>query len=164
MAATWTRGQLWDKIVEQAQKNPKYYEMLMADPRGLMQKQLGTAIPESVNIQILEETGDTYYVVLPYFVREGAELSDGDLESVAGGSDKGGGVAGALGGLGGIAGQVQGMAGDVRDGADAIRSGADALRGGHGSIGGGGGHASPSSAQCQASGSAVGTTIVDISL
>jgi hypothetical protein len=81
----WTRGQLWDKIVEQAQKNPKYYDQLKADPRTLMEKQLGTAIPASVNVQIIEETPDTYYIVLPAFAKEGAELSDSDLEKVAGG-------------------------------------------------------------------------------
>jgi hypothetical protein len=84
-AATWTRGQLWDKIVEQARKNPKYYQQLMADPRGLMEKQLGTAIPKSVNIKVLEESSDTYYIVVPAIAKEGAELSDSDLEKVAGG-------------------------------------------------------------------------------
>jgi hypothetical protein len=83
--ADWTRGQLWDKIVEQAEKNPKYYEQLKADPRGLMEKQLGTTIPKSVNIKVLEEANDTYYIVLPAFVKEGDELSDSDLEKVAGG-------------------------------------------------------------------------------
>lgn len=82
--ATWTRGQLWDKVVEQAQKNPKYHAMLMSDPRGLLEKQLGTAIPKTVNIKVLEETPDTYYIVLPAFAKEGAELSDSDLEKVAG--------------------------------------------------------------------------------
>ena len=81
----WTRGQLWDKIVDQAQKNPKYLESLKADPRGLMEKQLGTAIPKGVNIKVLEEASDTYYIVLPAFAKEGAELSDSDLEKVAGG-------------------------------------------------------------------------------
>jgi hypothetical protein len=85
MAATWTRGQLWDKIVEQAQKNPAYFAALKADPRGLMEKQLGTAIPKNVNIKLLEETPETYYIVLPAFAKEGAELSDSDLEKVAGG-------------------------------------------------------------------------------
>lgn len=83
--AAWTRGQLWDKVVEQAQKNPKYHAMLMSDPRGLLEKQLGTAIPKTVNIKVLEETPDTYYIVLPAFAKEGAELSDSDLEKVAGG-------------------------------------------------------------------------------
>jgi hypothetical protein len=82
---TWTRGQLWDKIVEQAQKNPKYHQQLLADPRGLMEKQLGTVIPKSVNIKVLQEANDTYYIVLPALAKEGAELSDADLEKVAGG-------------------------------------------------------------------------------
>jgi hypothetical protein len=164
MTATWTRGQLWDKIVEQAQKNPKYYELLLSDPRALMQRQLGTDIPEHVNIQVLEETPDTYYVVLPYTVREGAELSDSDLEKVAGG--KGGGLGSLGGAVGGISGEVQGVAGDIRSGADAIRAGAAGLAGGLGHMGGGGGaHAAAGAGgQCAATGNAVGTTIVDISL
>ena len=51
----WTRGQLWDKIVEQAQNNPKYLEALKADPRSLMEKQLGSAIPAGVNIKVIED-------------------------------------------------------------------------------------------------------------
>ena len=81
----WTRGQLWDKVVEQAQNNPKYLEALKADPRGLVEKQLGTAIPAGVNVKVIEETADTYYVVLPAITAEGAELTDSDLEKVAGG-------------------------------------------------------------------------------
>jgi len=84
-ANTWTRGQLWDKIVEQAAKNPKYLQQLTADPRGLMEKQLGASIPKSVNIKVVEESADTYYIVLPAMAKEGAELSDSDLEKVAGG-------------------------------------------------------------------------------
>ena len=44
------------------------------------------AIPKSVNIKVLDETADTYYIVIPAFAKEGAELSDSDLEKVAGGS------------------------------------------------------------------------------
>jgi hypothetical protein len=80
-----TRGQLLDKIVEQADKNPDYYNQLMKDPRALMSRQLGTAIPSNVNIKVIEESADTYYVVLPYKPKEGAELTDSDLEKVAGG-------------------------------------------------------------------------------
>ena len=83
--ANWTRGQLWDKVVEQAAKNPKYLAQLKADPRGLMEKQLGTSIPKNVNVKVLEESADTYYIVLPAIAKEGAELSDSDLEKVAGG-------------------------------------------------------------------------------
>src|SRR5262249_6748578 len=51
----------------------------------LMEKQLRTVIPKSVNIKVLEEANDTYYIVLPVSGTEGVELSDVDLEKVAGG-------------------------------------------------------------------------------
>jgi hypothetical protein len=81
----WTRGQLYDKIADQAAANPKYRASLMKDPRGLMSKQLGAQIPANVTVKIVEETADTYYVVLPYVTKEGQELGDADLEKVAGG-------------------------------------------------------------------------------
>jgi hypothetical protein len=74
-----------DKIVEQAESNPDYYNQLMKDPRSLMARQLGTPIPSNVHIKVIEETADTYFVVLPYKPKEGAELSDSDLEKVSGG-------------------------------------------------------------------------------
>jgi hypothetical protein len=81
----WTRGQLYDRIADQASKNAKYREALLKDPRTLMSKQLGTNIPPSMKIKVIEETADTYYVVLPYAPKEGQELDDADLEKVAGG-------------------------------------------------------------------------------
>ena len=83
--ANWTRGQLYDKIVEQAQHNSQYRDQLLKDPRSLMSKQLGTQIPASTKIQVLQESPDTYYVVLPDMPKEGAELDDAALEKVAGG-------------------------------------------------------------------------------
>ena len=158
MALSWTRGELWDKIVEQAQKNPKYYDLLMSDPRQLMEKQLGVSIPANVNIKVVEETPDTYYIVLPDFAREGAELSDSDLENVAGGKGIGETIGGILGGP--LGGAIGGMADGGGSGGGGAVGGM--LGGGGGSAAGGGGGAG--SASCTATGSAVGTTIVDISL
>jgi hypothetical protein len=165
----WTRGELWDKIVEQAQKNPKYYDLLMSNPRLLMEKQLGIMIPAQVNIKVLEETPDTYYVVLPYFAREGAELSDADLENVAGGKGAGEVIGGILGGpLGGaIGGALDGGGGGASGGVGSAIGGAlggltGGLVGGGGGMTGGGGGGGGST--CAASDNAVGTTVVDISL
>ena len=164
MSTTWTRGQLWDKVVEQAQKNPKYYDLLMSDPRLLMEKQLGMTIPANVNIKVVEETPDTYYIVLPHFAREGAELSDADLEKVAGGK---GNPLDAIGGaIGGIVDTVGGVVGGIGDAVGGAVGGLGGMLGGGGSGGGGGvaGGGGGGGASCSASGSAVGTTIVDISL
>jgi hypothetical protein len=83
--ANWTRGQLEDKIREQAQKSPKYREQLIKDPRALMSQQLGASVPANMKIEVLQESPSTYYVVLPYAPKEGQELDDADLEKVAGG-------------------------------------------------------------------------------
>ncbi len=85
MAQDITRGQVWDIIVKQAEANPKYRSLLLSDPRSLLAKQLNTEIPASVKVEVLEETPDKYYIVLPYAPKTGAELADSDLEKVAGG-------------------------------------------------------------------------------
>ena len=53
-----------------------------------MEEELGTRLPEEVRIVAVEKTADTIYLVLPITPTagdEGVELSDRDLESVAGG-------------------------------------------------------------------------------
>ena len=82
---SWSRGQINDIVAGQAAKNPKYRETLMKDPHTVLSKQLGTQIPKSMKIKVVEESADTVYVVLPYVAKEGAELGDADLEKVAGG-------------------------------------------------------------------------------
>lgn len=81
----WTRGQVYDIITEQASKNPKYRDTLLKDPRMVLSKQLGTDLPASMKIEVLQETADKIFVVLPYVPKEGAELKDEELEKVAGG-------------------------------------------------------------------------------
>ena len=54
-----------------------------------MEQELGTRLPEGIEVRVVEETADTIYLVLPYaspLGGEEGELSDQDLEAVAGGS------------------------------------------------------------------------------
>jgi hypothetical protein len=52
-----------------------------------VERELGTRLPEEVRVVTVEETQDTIYLVLPSAspLGEGAELSDRELEAVAGG-------------------------------------------------------------------------------
>ena len=53
-----------------------------------MKQELGTRLPEDVRVVTVEESADTIYLVLPVAPMagdEGVELSDRDLDSVAGG-------------------------------------------------------------------------------
>ncbi|HEX7707255.1 MAG TPA: NHLP leader peptide family RiPP precursor [Thermoanaerobaculia bacterium] len=86
-----TRGEMLDIITEFAAKDPTYRAALLADPKALLAKQLNQVLPEGLNVKVVEETADTIYVIAPHVLHSGDELSDADLERVAGGkSGKGG--------------------------------------------------------------------------
>ena len=52
-----------------------------------MEQELGKRLPENIEVSVLEESADTIYLGLPIAsaVGEGEELSDRQLEEVAGG-------------------------------------------------------------------------------
>ena len=81
-----TRGQLADAIVKQVEENADFKDALLADPRKVMSEELGMEIPSSTKVEVLQETKDTFYIVLPKGSSEGEELDDSDLEKVAGGA------------------------------------------------------------------------------
>ena len=81
-----TRGELEEVMVKQASESAAYREALIADPKGTLKKQLaGTPLPENLEVEVLEETPNKVFIVLPHSVAEGDELADEDLEQVAGG-------------------------------------------------------------------------------
>jgi len=83
MAQKMTRGEVQDLLAKFAMENPRYREALISDPKAIVEKQLNTSLG-SVHVRSVVETADTTYIVIPYLPSEG-ELSDADLERVAGG-------------------------------------------------------------------------------
>jgi hypothetical protein len=84
-----TRGQINDLIADFAVRNPSYRAALRADPKEVLSRQLGRPMPGCVTVELIEESADTVFLVLPYQADEG-ELSDDDLELVAGGKGSSG--------------------------------------------------------------------------
>jgi hypothetical protein len=82
-----TRDQIEELVIGNAAKHPKYREALLKDPRKVIETQLNNKLPDNLKVNVVQETGDTIYLRLPHSVTEGAELSDSDLEQVAGGKD-----------------------------------------------------------------------------
>ncbi len=80
-----TRGELNDLVAGFATGNPRYREALLKDAKDIIERQLNADLPTSVAVKVLEDSADTMYIVLPHVPGEGDELSDSDLESVAGG-------------------------------------------------------------------------------
>jgi hypothetical protein len=81
--AKMTRGEIQDLLAKFAVENPKYRDALIKDPKSVIEKQLNTTFGPT-NVKAVVETADTAYVVIPYLAKEG-QLSDSDLEKVAGG-------------------------------------------------------------------------------
>ena len=78
-----TRGQIQDLVGKFAAENPKYRTALISDAKATIEKQLNTTLG-AVTVKAIVDTADTIHVVVPHVAGEG-ELSDADLERVAGG-------------------------------------------------------------------------------
>jgi hypothetical protein len=78
-----TRGQIQDLVGKFAAENPKYRTALINDAKATIEKQLNTTLG-AVAVKAVVDTADTIHVVVPHAAAEG-ELSDADLERVAGG-------------------------------------------------------------------------------
>jgi hypothetical protein len=75
------------RLIERSLQDEEFRQRLLHDPKGTMEQELGGRLPESIEVRALEESADTIYLVLSSAsaVGEGGELSDQDLEKVAGG-------------------------------------------------------------------------------
>ena len=82
---TMSRGELVDLLGGFANEDPEYKKMLKNDPKDVISRQLNTEVPDGIKIKVVEDTPETMHLVIPYAAPEGAELSDSDLEAVAGG-------------------------------------------------------------------------------
>jgi hypothetical protein len=81
--AKMTRGEIQDLLSKFAAENPKYRQALLANPKAIIERQLNTSLG-NIHVKAVAETADTVYVVVPHVPASG-ELSDADLEKVAGG-------------------------------------------------------------------------------
>lgn len=79
-----TRQEMEEKIVGKALSDATFKQELLSSPKAAVEKELGITIPEGVAINVVQETGEQVFLVLPYIEAEG-ELSEDQLETVAGG-------------------------------------------------------------------------------
>jgi len=79
------RRQIEAKLIEKASKDENFRQKLMENPKTAIQNELGGLIPDSVSIKVIEEKENEVCLVIPNTGIVTSELSDVELESVAGG-------------------------------------------------------------------------------
>ena len=83
-----SRRELEAKIVALAWSDDEFRRKFVADPKGQFEEHLGTKLPDNLTIRVHEETPDSVHFVIPQKPPgDLSELSDEDLEKVAGGVD-----------------------------------------------------------------------------
>lgn len=81
------RHEMETLIIEQAWKNPEFKREFVSDPKGTIEKYSGQKMPDNVKIVVHEEDANTMHMTIPLAPKNLSELSDDDLERVAGGTD-----------------------------------------------------------------------------
>jgi hypothetical protein len=81
------RAEFERRLVQRSLEDEDFRQTLLEDPRAAVERELETQLPESIEVRVVEESADTIYLVLPSAspLGQGEELSDQELEAVAGG-------------------------------------------------------------------------------
>jgi hypothetical protein len=88
MSEAADRQEMERRLVQWSLEDESYRKGLLADPKAAVEQDLGTRMPAGVRVVAVEESADTVYLVLPprsKKVQDAGELSDRELEAVAGG-------------------------------------------------------------------------------
>jgi hypothetical protein len=81
-----SRKDIKEALVRAALKDEAFRESLLANPKFAVERALGRTLPDWIKVVLLQETNDVMYIVLPKdFPDDTANLSDAELETIAGG-------------------------------------------------------------------------------
>jgi Nitrile hydratase, alpha chain len=81
------RNQLRAALIEKCWKDPEFKTQIIADPKGMYEKHTGRKMPDNFKLIIHEEDANTLHFSIPQAPSATTELSDEELERVAGGSE-----------------------------------------------------------------------------
>jgi hypothetical protein len=82
-----TRRDLETALIERCWKDPEFKKTVLSDPKGMLERHTGQKLPAQVKIFVHEEDANTLHFSIPPAPGNLSELSDADLEQVAGGTD-----------------------------------------------------------------------------
>jgi len=65
MSEATGRQEMERRLIERSLEDDVFRKQLLADPRAIIEREVGTPLPEGVRVVAVEETTDTIYLVLP---------------------------------------------------------------------------------------------------
>ncbi len=75
------------RLIRRSLEDESFREELLRDPKAALAGEIGTSLPEEVEVRVVEDTHDTVHLVLPpRSVGQSGELSEEDLDAIAGGT------------------------------------------------------------------------------
>src|SRR5690606_33845052 len=89
---SWSNEQIQEtvkKVVEKAAADSQFRKMVLSDVYAAIKEATGREVPREFKINVVDGTGYHANIVLPEFRASADELTDTDLEMVAGGSKDG---------------------------------------------------------------------------
>ena len=86
-AAGGERAEIERRLIERSLEDEAFRQRLLADPKAAIEQELGSRLPENIEVRAVEETPEIIYLVLPSRSADvrGGELSDQELDAVSGG-------------------------------------------------------------------------------
>ena len=83
-----TRKDFEMRLIAKAWTDEAFRQQLLSNPKAVVEQEYGAALPEGMNVEIIQEPANTLYIVLPAMPESSSseELNDEQLEAVAGGS------------------------------------------------------------------------------
>jgi hypothetical protein len=82
-----TRRDLETALIEKCWKDPDFMRQVVSDPKAMLERHTGQTLPSQIKIFIHQEDANTLHFSIPPAPSNLTELSDDDLERVAGGTD-----------------------------------------------------------------------------
>ncbi|HEX8894864.1 MAG TPA: NHLP leader peptide family RiPP precursor [Terriglobales bacterium] len=86
-APSLTRRDLETALIEKCWKDPEFKKQVVSDPKGMLERHTGQKLPAQFKIFIHEEDANTLHFSIPPAPTNMNELSDEELQRVAGGTD-----------------------------------------------------------------------------
>ena len=83
------RAEVERTLVQRSMEDEDFRQRLLDDPKEPVEQELGSRLPEGVEVRAVEESAQIIYLVLPSAspLGQGGELSDQELDEVAGGDE-----------------------------------------------------------------------------